>query len=159
VVLSSGEQTKTEGAHVEFRVLGPLEVLDDSGGVVPLGAAKERALLLILLLRANEVVSSERLIEELWGETAPPTAASALRVHVAQLRQALGSVMPTDRLLVTRAPGYALMVGPDQLDLHRFERLVQEGDRALADGRRLEAAQALRDALALWRGPALADLA
>jgi predicted ATPase/DNA-binding SARP family transcriptional activator len=143
---------------IDFRVLGPLEIACGDR-LVPVAAPRQRALLAILLLRANEVVSSERLIEELWGETAPPTAASALRVHVAQLRQALGSVMPTDRLLVTRAPGYALMVGPDQLDLHRFERLVQEGDRALADGRRLEAAQALRDALALWRGPALADLA
>jgi predicted ATPase/DNA-binding SARP family transcriptional activator len=145
-------------SSIEFGVLGPLEIAcGDRVVLVP--APRQRALLAVLLLHANETVSSERLIEELWGEEPPPTAASALRVHIAQLRQTLAGVTRVDQLLVTRPPGYALLLDPDQLDLHRFTRLVEEGSRALSDGRRTDAAQTLRDALGLWRGPPLADLA
>ena len=136
---------------MEFRILGPLEVSD--GDVeVSLGGPKPRALLAVLLLHANEVVAADRLIDELWGEHSSERAAGALRVNVSRLRKAL----PPD-VLTTRAPGYVLRVEPEQLDLHRFERLADEGRRLLARGLAADAAERLRDALALWRGPALAD--
>ena len=140
---------------MEFRLLGPLEVRDE-GRLLALGGAKQRGLLAILLLHANQVVSSDQLTGALWGEEPPQSAASALRVHVAQLRKALGG---GQAVLVTRAPGYLVEVESDQLDLDRFERLTGEAGRALADGRWREASSALREALALWRGPPLADFA
>jgi DNA-binding SARP family transcriptional activator len=143
---------------LEFRILGPLEAAR-GGRPLRLGGARQRSLLAVLLLHANELVSRDRLIEELWGEEPPETAASALRVHVAQLRKALSDGEPSDRLIVTRAPGYVLTLEPDQLDLHRFERLADQGSRALSEGHWSEASKALHEALALWRGPALADLA
>jgi len=138
---------------MEFRVLGPLELWDE-GGEVSLSGPKPRALLAVLLLHANEVVPSDRLIDELWGEDSPDGAAAALRVNVSRLRKAL----PPD-VLTTRSPGYLVRVGPDQLDLHRFERLVDEGRSLLARGLAADAAERLNDALSLWRGPALADFA
>ena len=111
---------------MEFRVLGPLEVRVD-GDAVPLGGRRPRALLAVLLLHPNEVVPADRLIEELWGEDSPERAAAALRVNVSRLRKAL----PPD-VLATRSPGYVLRVAPDELDLHRFERLVDEGRSLLA---------------------------
>ena len=138
---------------MEFRILGPLEVWDD-GGEVSLGGPKPRALLAVLLLHLNEVVPGDRLIDELWGEDSPQDAAAALRVNVSRLRKTL----PPD-VLTTRSPGYVLRVEPDQLDLHRFERLVDEGRSLLARGLAAAASERLRDALALWRGPALADFA
>jgi DNA-binding SARP family transcriptional activator/streptogramin lyase len=133
---------------MEFRILGPLEV-DDGGRNVPLGGSKQRALLALLLLHANRVVPRDRLIDELW-ETAPPeTARTALQVHVSQLRKALGR-----EAIVTRAPGYVIQVGPEQLDLERFERLVATANGSDAS----QAAGTLREALALWRGPPLADI-
>jgi predicted ATPase/DNA-binding SARP family transcriptional activator len=125
---------------VEFRLLGPLEVVDDDGGTVALGGQRPRALLTLLLLNANEVVSVDRLLDGIWGEKPPASGASALQVHVHALRQALGA----DRI-VTRPPGYLLRVEEGELDVERFERLVAEGSPA--------------EALALWRGPALADVA
>jgi predicted ATPase/DNA-binding SARP family transcriptional activator len=125
---------------VEFRLLGPLEVVDDDGETVALGGQRPRALLALLLLNANEVVSVDRLLDGIWGEKPPASGASALQVHVHALRQALGA----DRI-VTRPPGYLLRVEEGELDVERFERLVAEGSPA--------------DALALWRGPALADVA
>src|SRR5881396_521076 len=106
---------------MEFRILGPLEVWD-GGREASLGGPKPRALLAVLLLHPNEVVPTDRLIDELWGEDSPDDAASALRVNVSRLRKAL----PND-VLTTRSPGYAIRVEPDQLDLLRFERLVDEG--------------------------------
>jgi DNA-binding SARP family transcriptional activator len=137
---------------VEFRILGPLEVWD-GGRQISLSGPKQRALLALLLLHANEVVSGDRLIEELWGEDSTESAATSVRVNVSRLRKAL----PGD-VLVTRSPGYVIRIDPDQLDLERFERLVDEGRGLLADGRPADAAARLREALSLWRGPALADL-
>src|SRR5262249_43961772 len=104
---------------MEFRILGPLEVEED-GRLLKLGGAKQRALLAILLLHANEVVSRDRLIDALWGGEAPETARTALQVHVSQLRKALGP-----HVIVTRSPGYLIQVRPGALDLERFENLVE----------------------------------
>jgi DNA-binding SARP family transcriptional activator len=145
---------------VEFRLLGPLEVRSE-GERLPLGGGKQRALLAVLLLHANEVVSSDRLIDLLWGQEAPDTAAKALQVHVSKLRKGLQSANGEDfgRVLKTQSPGYVLEIDPDQLDLHRFERLADEGRRALDAGDPDEAAEKLEAALALCRGPALSDFA
>ena len=107
---------------MEFRALGPLEVLGDDGVPVPLGGPRPRALLAQLLLESNTPVSTDRLIDGIWGEAPPASAANALQVHVHALRAALGA----DRI-VTRPPGYLLRVEPDELDAERFERLVAEG--------------------------------
>jgi DNA-binding SARP family transcriptional activator len=135
---------------MEFRILGPLEVWD-KGSEVSLGGPKPRALLAVLLLHPNEVVPADRLVGELWGEDSPERAA-ALRVNVSRLRK----VLPQDAL-TTRSPGYVIRVEPDELDLHRFERLVHEGRGLLGRGLAADASERLRDALSLWRGPALAD--
>jgi DNA-binding SARP family transcriptional activator len=136
---------------MEFRILGPLEVADGDE-IVALASAKQRALLAILLLNANQVLSSDRLIDELWGEQSPESGRTALQVLMSKLRKALGD---TGVLLVTRPPGYLIRLERDQLDLRRFERLVEEA--GAADPR--VAAGKLREALALWRGSALDDLA
>ncbi len=136
---------------MEFRILGPLEAWDE-GREVSVGGPKPRALLAVLLLHANEVVPADRLIEELWGDDSPEDAAAALRVNVSRLRKAL----PQD-VLATRSPGYLIRIEPDALDLHRFERLVDEGRSLLARGLAADASERLRDALSLWRGPPLAD--
>ena len=144
---------------MEFRLLGPLEVWD-RGQALELGGQKRRALLALLLLHANEVVSSDRLIEELWGEEPPQSAATALHGHVSRLRKLLGGADGTpEQLLVTRPPGYVLQLQADQLDLHRFERLRDEARAARSRGDLAGASARLRDALSLWRGPPLADLA
>jgi YVTN family beta-propeller protein len=137
---------------VDFRILGPLEVEDD-GRTLPLGGSKQRALLALLLLHANEVVARDRLIDELWGDGAPETASTAVQGYVSALRKTLGA-----ERIVTRAPGYLLRVDPEAVDLGRFERLVGEGRAALAAGDPAKASQTLSEALALWRGLALADL-
>src|SRR4051812_1747434 len=144
---------------MDFRILGPLEVYD-AGRPLALGAGKQRALLAILLLHPNEVVSADRLIDELWGGRPPGTAAKALQVHVSQLRKAL-TPKAGDRghRLHTRAPGYLLEVGLEELDARRFERLTHEAARALADGDVERATAGYRHALTLWRGPPLADVA
>jgi DNA-binding SARP family transcriptional activator len=138
---------------MRFRILGPLELKDD-GGEVPLGGHRPRALLALLLLHPNEVVPADRLIDELWGELSRERGAGALRVNVARLRKAL-----PDGVLTTKSPGYVVRVAADELDLHRFERLVDEGRGLLARGLEADASQRLREALSLWRGPALADFA
>jgi DNA-binding SARP family transcriptional activator len=135
---------------VEFRILGPLEVVEE-GSQLALGGARQRALLVLLLTRANEVVSTDRLIDELWGERPPKAADNALQYHVSRLRKLLGP----GSAIVTKEPGYLIRVEPDELDLLRFERLVEEGQRSSPEA----AARILREALALWRGPALADVA
>ena len=140
---------------MEFRILGPLQVLE-GGRELPLGSAKERSLLAVLLLHAGSVVSRARLIEELWGQAPPATAGKALNVHVSQLRKAL--VSNDEVAIVTRAPGYALEVEPDRVDAARFERLVMEARRRVAAGDVEAASSLLREALSLWRGPALDGL-
>ena len=136
---------------MEFRILGPLEIAHGAK-VVALPGRRQRALLALLLLSANEIVSSDRLIEELWGEQSPESGRAALKVRVSQLRKALG---PAGKLVQTRAPGYVLRIESDQLDLFRFERLVGESEGAAP----ALAASLLREALAVWRGAPLADLA
>src|ERR671937_971010 len=133
----------------EFRLLGPVEVVDD-GEPLPLGGQKQRAVLALLLLDAGRVVSTDRLIDALWSEQPPPTAPTSLQNFVSQLRKLLGA-----DVLVTKPPGYQLRIEPDQLDVERFERLVDEARREPPE----ERAAKLREALALWRGPPLADLA
>ena len=134
---------------MELRLLGPFEVADGDR-TLAIGGGRQRKLLAILALRANEFVGSERLIEELWGARPPATAAKALQGYVSQLRKTLGP-----EVLVTRPGGYILQLVPGQLDVHRFEQLVDEA----RDAEPREAAEQLREALALWRGPALADFA
>jgi predicted ATPase/DNA-binding SARP family transcriptional activator/Tfp pilus assembly protein PilF len=136
---------------IDYRILGPLEV-GDQAGVRALGGTKERALLALLLLHANEPVSRERLIEELWSGEPPDSAVNALQVYVSHLRKALGA-----DAIATAAGGYILRVDADALDAVRFERLFGEGRAALAGTDAASAYALLADALALWRGPALAD--
>ena len=124
---------------MEFRILGPLEVLSD-GRALDLGGAKQRTLLAVLLLDANNVVSRDRLIGALWEDDPPETAPKALQVYVSGLRKLVGR-----ERLETKPPGYVLLVRPDELDLERFCALREEGRPA--------------DALALWRGPPLCDFA
>ena len=140
--------TRAPLGSVEFRILGPLEVRDGER-VVPLGGARRRAVLGLLLLEANRVVPVDRLVDGVWGDDPPASAHASLQNHLFRLRRELG-----DRL-VTRAPGYVLRVAPGELDLERFRRLVEEAN----DAEPALAAERLRDALALWRGPPLADLA
>jgi DNA-binding SARP family transcriptional activator len=140
---------------MEYRILGGLEV-QDAGRPLPVRGPRRRALLVHLLVNANEVVPDERLLEDLWAGGQPASGRSALRVRVSQLRKALED---GDAVLLTRPPGYVLHVQPDELDALRFERLLAEGRKALAAGDAERAAATLRDALALWRGPALADVA
>jgi len=146
---------------LEFRLLGPLEVRRE-GRPLRLGGERQRALLALLLLHANEVVPSERLIEELFGDDASESAANALQVGISRLRRVLGNGHSSGGeggVVLTRPRGYLLRTDPEQLDVALFERLLAEGRRELATGDAIAAAATLREALALWRGPALADLA
>jgi DNA-binding SARP family transcriptional activator len=145
---------------MDFRILGPLEVLDN-GRSLALAGSKSRALLALLLLHANETLTTDRLIDELWGERAPAGAAKTLQMHISRLRKTLAGPDGSGRAspIVTRERGYELALDPDQLDSHRFERLLARGRAELAGDRADSAAQALEEALALWRGDPLADLA
>jgi predicted ATPase/DNA-binding SARP family transcriptional activator len=146
---------------MEFRILGPLEVWEGDRRLA-LGGAKHRALLAILILNANRVVATDRLIELLWGEEPSETVNNTLQVSVSQLRKVLepDHVRGTPhRVLVSQEPGYMLRVSPAELDLGRFEQLREEAKRARIDSRLDLAGTSLREALALWRGPPLADLA
>jgi DNA-binding SARP family transcriptional activator len=145
---------------IDFFLLGPLEARQREQAL-RLGSIKHRMLLAKLLLHPNQVVSTDELIDAVWGEEPPPTVKQSLQNHVAALRKAIeasGGAGPP-RTLITRDPGYLLQVDPERLDLHRFQRLDREGRRALAEGDPAKAADLLRQALALWRGPALADVA
>jgi YVTN family beta-propeller protein len=137
---------------MKFRILGPLEVSSDTGDV-PLGGAKKRALLAALLLHANEAVSVDRLVDELWPESPPKTAEKTVRVYVSQLRK----VFDDDGRLERQGRGYMLKLDGDDLDAARFEALITEGRDHLAAGKPDRAAVTLTNALGLWRGPALAD--
>jgi predicted ATPase/DNA-binding SARP family transcriptional activator len=136
---------------MEYRILGPLEIADDGRPLV-LNARKQRALLLCLLTRANEVVSADALIDAVWGEQPPSSAAKLVQVYVSQLRRALG-----DTTIETVPPGYVIRIEPEQLDAARFERLLADGRQAMAASNPALAASLLRRGLALWRGRPLED--
>ena len=145
---------------MDFRILGHLEALDEGRVVTPRGA-KQRALLALFLVHANETLSTDWLIEGLWGERPPTTAAKTVQVHVSHLRKALalGVGNGADGVILTRGRGYELRLDPRQLDSRRFEALVVEGRGELAEGRPERAVSTFEVALSLWAGPALADLA
>src|SRR5579862_6950347 len=132
-------------------VLGPFHI-DEGGRQITIGGVRQRAVLADLLLHANEVVPSEQLLVDLWGEDSPPSAANSLQAAISRLRR----VLPSGRL-ITRGPGYALRIFPEELDISQFEQLVTEGREALTAGTADQAARTLRQALSLWQGPALAD--
>jgi ABC-type transport system substrate-binding protein/DNA-binding SARP family transcriptional activator/DNA-binding beta-propeller fold protein YncE len=144
-------------SRIEFRILGPLEVLVDDAAV-RIGGPRQRALLAYLLVSANRVVSRDRLIEELLPGARADTADHALRLQVWRLRKALTPVENGEPRLAARPPGYVLRVEPGELDLERFEELAAEGRHALEAGDPATAASRLREAEALWRGQPLADL-
>ncbi|HLG09700.1 MAG TPA: BTAD domain-containing putative transcriptional regulator [Gaiellaceae bacterium] len=137
---------------MDFSMLGPLEVRDQ-GRPLEIGGGKQRALLALLLLHVREVVSVDRIVDALWGETPPASALNSVHIYVSQLRRAIG-----DGYLETRGQGYMLVLEQDELDLYRFERLFEHGRELLAGGEANDAARTLREALSLWRGPALADV-
>jgi len=137
--------------RLEFRILGPLVVRVD-GAVVPVGGPKQRALLAMLLLSANRVVSRERLIGELFAEQSLNSADHALRNHVSRLRKVLASAAADEPRLVARAPGYLLRVEPGELDLEQFDRLLAAGRESLAAAEPAAAAESLHAAEALWDG-------
>jgi WD40 repeat protein/DNA-binding SARP family transcriptional activator len=138
---------------MDFRVLGPLEVHSERGAV-HLGGPKPRAVLAVLLLHANEPVSSARLVEAVWGEDETPVRRKSLQVSVSRLRKALHD----PDILATKGTSYQIHVRPGELDAERFERLLDDGRRALAAGQAERAAATLREGLALWRGSPLAEL-
>ena len=140
---------------MEFRILGPLEVVDERGPVV-LGRLKERLVLAVLLLHAGESVSRERLIDELWGESPPPTARKAVNVYVPELRKRLAG--NGEGPIATVPGGYRLDVGPEGLDAARMRHLVATARDAASAGESGAAGELYRQALALWRGRTLAGL-
>jgi DNA-binding SARP family transcriptional activator len=148
--MDGASSTRDNGSLLEFRLLGPLEAVDN-GESVPLGGRQQRALLAALLLRRGEVVSADQLIDSLWGERPPATASTIVQLYVSRLRKLLGR-----DVLLTRAAGYELDVASHQIDAGRFEALLATA--AETDGP-AETARVLRQALALWRGPALGDFA
>src|SRR5262249_54058760 len=137
---------------VQFRILGPLEV-GNGHGRVAVDAPKLRALLGVMLLHPNEVVSLDRLIDELWGERPPATAGKVVQPDVSQLRHALGA-----DAIATRAPGFVLLVENEALDADAFRRSVADARGLAASGDDEQACRVYREALALWRGPPLAGL-
>jgi DNA-binding SARP family transcriptional activator/WD40 repeat protein len=144
---------RQRGPLVEFRILGPFEVVEN-GGSIALGGAQQRALLALLLLHRSEVLSTDRLIDGLWGEQAPATAAKVVQGHISRLRKALG-----DGVIVTQGRGYVLAVEPEQVDVRQFELLASEGRRALGGRDALRAREQLDAALGLWRGEPLTEFA
>ena len=136
---------------MRVRILGPF-LLEDGGRQITIGGVRQRAVLAGLLLHANEVVPSEQLLVDLWGEDSPPSAANALQAAISRLRR----VLPPGRLITT-GPGYMLRIFPAELDIAQFEQLTFEGRDALAAGAAAEAVQLLNQAMTLWRGPPLAD--
>jgi DNA-binding SARP family transcriptional activator len=146
---------------VQFRILGTFEVTDGDR-VLELGGLKQRSVLAILLLAANRVIPLDRLIDQLWGEEPPPQATGSLQAYISNLRRALEpqrAPREPARVLRSRPPGYVLAVDPDEYDAARFERLAAEGHALLGHGRPRAALELLTEALALWRGPALAEFA
>lgn len=144
---------------MEYRILGPLEVVD-AGALIDVGGPRHRKLLAVLLVNAGDVVSAERLIDALWGEDPPNSAASILHVRVSEIRNALrAGRLDRSAGIVTQRSGYRLEVEIDELDSRRFERLAAAGRQALARADNASASARLREALDLWRGPPLAEVA
>lgn len=145
---------------MEFGVLGPLQVIH-AGRTLLVGGPQVRTLLAVLLVHANKPVATERLIHELWGDDPPPSARNIVQVHVNNLRNVLNRhcARPATPEVLTQAPGYLLRVRQKEIDAWRFERLVEEGRTALADGPAEAASHTLREALALWRGRAFEGFA
>jgi DNA-binding SARP family transcriptional activator/DNA-binding PadR family transcriptional regulator len=155
-----GQMISRQG-DLEVRILGPLEVVA-TGSLRPLGGFRQRATLALLLLHAGHVVSSDRLVKELWNDRPTKAAFRTLQSYVSHLRGALEPERPrgaAPEVLLTRASGYLLQIMPDQLDANRFERLFKEGSAALEAGNPGLAAAKLGESLSLWRGPALAEFA
>ncbi|MDX6419982.1 MAG: hypothetical protein QOG28_4602, partial [Trebonia sp.] len=140
---------------MRFRILGPLEVLSPDGWTA-ISAPKWRSLLACLLIRPSQLVPTDLLIDELWGDNPPNTANNLVSIYVHRLRKVIGDI--EGRVLVYRAPGYLLVLSPGDLDMQQFESQFGEGRNALAAGDLQTAAMLLSDALALWRGPLLADV-
>jgi DNA-binding SARP family transcriptional activator/ABC-type transport system substrate-binding protein len=155
--IADGRRLASEGGVVEFLVLGPLEVRDGDR-MLPLGGAKQRAALAILLLHHDQVVSRDRLVDGIWGDTPPASAGHTLETYISRLRKALHQDGHPERLL-TRPPGYLLRVDNDELDLQRLEALIDQGRRSLAADDPEAASEALTQALGLFRGAPLEDLA
>ena len=147
-----GIVTTSTGTASEFRVLGPVEAVR-AGQPVRLGGRRQRWLLALLLVEPGRALSSDRLIDELWQGKPTPGAEGTLRVYISRLRSALD-----ENMLVARPPGYVLDIEAELVDAWRFERLYREGRDALARGAAGLAADRLGAALALWHGPAFADV-
>jgi len=143
---------------LHFQVLGPLEVFD-GGTVVTPTPPKVSRVLALLLLRANQVVSTDAIIDELWGEEPPPSAVGTAQTYIYQLRKCLDPRIGTgEEWLVTKPPGYLMRISPSQLDATTFEALSRQGRQMLERGQPEQASQLLRRALELWQGPSLANL-
>src|SRR5438132_5290505 len=143
-------------AELDYRILGSVEVREGSRSL-PLGGGKQRAVLALLLLDVNRVVSTDRLIEDLWPQRPPGKPQTAVQGYVSELRKLLEPSGAPFQVVVTEGSGYMLRLEPEQLDVLRFERLLAEGREDLVEGRSESAAERLREALSLWRGPALAE--
>jgi DNA-binding SARP family transcriptional activator len=144
-------------ALVEYLVLGPIEATAD-GRPLTVGAGKQRALLAVLVMHANTAVSVDRIIDALWGERPPASAAKVVQVLISQLRKSLANG-DEPSVIVTVGGGYMLRVAAGMTDVDQFDRLVEAGRHSLADGNPREAEQRLSEALGLWRGRAKEDLA
>jgi len=140
-----------------FNVLGDLEVWSDGRSCTP-SAPKVRAVLALLLLRTNRIVTMDALFEELWGENLPRSATTTTQTYIYQLRRTFerNGTAPGEDLLITRPPGYLLRIDPEQLDAYVFERMVNDGSEFFQRGEFARAAEVLRGALKLWHGPVLA---
>ncbi|MGW1997075.1 AfsR/SARP family transcriptional regulator [Embleya sp. NPDC001921] len=142
---------------MRYSILGPLHVIDEAGNGAPISAPKLRTLLAALVIRGNQVVSIDQLIDEIWGENPPRRVTAALHVYVSQLRRLIGRPDDPEGPIVTGAPGYLLRMAPEDLDLWTFQRHVQQGRAHLRVGAYHQASESLRAARDLWRGPALGE--
>jgi DNA-binding SARP family transcriptional activator len=138
---------------LEFRILGRLEVVEH-GSQLPLGGARQRALLALLVLHRRQTISRDRLVEELWGERCPPTAAKTVQVYISRLRKVLG-----EGIVETHSGGYTLLVDAQHTDIDRFQALAADGRAALESGDARDAARLCTSALAEWHGAPLEEFA
>ena len=146
---------------MQFGILGTVEVLDDDGTPIDVGGAQPRVVLGMLLMAGGRLVTPEAVIDVLWGDDPPPSAAGTVQSYVSRLRRRLEPARTKGgraEVLVWDPPGYRLAIEPDAVDASRFERLADEGRAALDDGRPADALRLLTEADALWRGPALREL-